>query len=157
MALAYEAFVKLASDHPGVIVEMKDLSVALHYRKRPELAVRLASSVAEIQQGAGLVLQAGNMVFELRTPGADKGDAVRAFMAEPPFVGAIPIYLGDDQTDENAFIAVEALGGFGVLVGEARSTAAGFRLDGVTDAIDWLDSLEPPQPRPLKVAAIAHV
>ncbi len=79
------------------------------------------------------------MVVEIRPPGADKGDAVRAFMTEPDFAGARPVFVGDDLTDEDAFAAAAAMGGAGILVGPARETAARWRLADVAAVIEWLD------------------
>ena len=93
-------------------------------------------------QETGLALQPGSMVLELKTPGADKGVALTAFMAEAPFQGATPIMVGDDLTDEHGFEAAEALGGFGVLVGPERPTAARYLLDDVPAVLDWLDQIE---------------
>ncbi len=74
------------------------------------------------------------MVAELRPAGADKGAALRRLMAEPPFAGARPVFVGDDLTDEHAFEAAAALGGEGVLVGPAApdrgAVAAGRRRRG---------------------------
>ena len=153
----HRAFMTLAADHPGVIVEMKGSSVALHYRARPDLAGALARAVADLHCGAGLILQVGDMVLELMTPGPDKGDALRAFMAEAPFAGARPIFLGDDVTDESAFRAAEALGGFGVRVGPPRPTAARYRLDDVDHALSWLDSLGRGAPEPRQERTAAYV
>lgn len=128
-----------ARRRPGLLVESKSLSVALHFRGSPEEhdgALALARSLAA---GTGLTLQEGHQVVELRTPGPDKGDAVRAFMAEPPFAGARPIFAGDDLTDEAAFAAVQALGGIGVLVGPPRPSKARGTLAGVPAVFDWLD------------------
>jgi trehalose 6-phosphate phosphatase len=80
------------------------------------------------------------MVVELRPAGADKGDAVRAFMSEPVFAGARPVFMGDDLTDEHAFSAVAALGGAGILVGPERETAAKYRLAGVAAVAEWLEA-----------------
>jgi trehalose 6-phosphate phosphatase len=80
----------------------------------------------------------GHMVAELRTPGPDKGDALAAFMAEPPFAGSRPVFIGDDLTDEDAFAAAAAGGGFGVLVGPDRPTAARMRLENVEAVHAWL-------------------
>ena len=113
--------------------------------------------IDDIRLDTGLVLQAGDCVFELRTPGPDKGGAVRAFMSEAPFAGARPLYLGDDLTDESAFRAVAALGGFGVLVGPPRPTAALYRLEDVEDALNWLDGLGPDAATPARPLAVAHV
>lgn len=138
---AVAAFDAFAADRPGVLVEDKELSAGLHYRQAPgasEDAIALATSLA---QATGLALQPGSMVLELKTPGTDKGVAVAAFMAEAPFKGATPIMVGDDLTDEHGFEAAEALGGFGVLVGPERPTAARYRLEDVADVLDWLDEI----------------
>ncbi|CAN5227818.1 trehalose-phosphatase [soil metagenome] len=139
--VATEALKAFQADHPGVIVEEKGVSVGVHYRQAPEArdaALALARSVAA---ETGLSVQPGIMVVELKTPGASKGSAVSAFMAESPFLGATPVMLGDDLTDEDGFEAARALGGFGVLVGPARETAARHRLDGVDAVLDWLDAV----------------
>ena len=81
-------------------------------------------------------------MVELKTPGTDKGTALTAFMAEAPFRGSIPVMLGDDLTDEYGFAAAEALGGFGVLVGPPRGTAARYSLPDVDGVLAWLDSVE---------------
>ena len=81
------------------------------------------------------------MVLELKTPGADKGTAVAAFMQEAPFKGAAPVMLGDDLTDEYGFEAAAALGGYGVLVGPERKTAARYRLNDVDDVLTWLEAV----------------
>jgi trehalose 6-phosphate phosphatase len=78
------------------------------------------------------------MVVEVRAPGPDKGTAVEAFMAEGPFAGHAPIYLGDDLTDEDGFRAAQALGGFGVVVGARRPTSASYALADVEAARAWL-------------------
>jgi trehalose 6-phosphate phosphatase len=80
------------------------------------------------------------MVADLRPPGPDKGDALDAFMSEAPFAGATPIFVGDDLTDEHGFAAAKAAGGYGVLVGAARPTAASAFLADVDAALDWLST-----------------
>lgn len=122
----------------GLLIEPKAAGVALHFRdaRHAEQAVdRFARSLAA---DTGLTLQSGNCVRELRIPGADKGDAVREFMAEPPFRLGRPVVVGDDLTDEHAFCAAAALGGSAILVGQLRPTAAGFRLADVGATLDWL-------------------
>ena len=80
------------------------------------------------------------MVMEIRASGPDKGGAIAAFMAEPPFAGHTPIFLGDDLTDEDGFRAVRRLGGYGVVVGGRRPTDAGYALPGVAEARAWLNA-----------------
>jgi trehalose 6-phosphate phosphatase len=79
------------------------------------------------------------MVAELRPEGYDKGVAVRRLMGEPPFAGARPVFVGDDLTDEDAFLAAASLGGEGVLVGPDRPSAARWRLEGVSEVTAWLE------------------
>jgi trehalose 6-phosphate phosphatase len=135
---AFEAF---AADRPGVIVEDKGVSVGLHYRQAPDEARAAQALAVQLQSETGLTLQPGHMVLELKTPGADKGTAVTAFMQEAPFKGASPVMLGDDLTDEYGFEAAAALGGYGVLVGPERETAARYRLDDVDAVLTWLEAV----------------
>ncbi|ANC54362.1 trehalose-phosphatase [Brevundimonas sp. GW460-12-10-14-LB2] len=141
VAQALGAFEAFAADRPGVIVEDKGVSVGLHYRQAPDEARAAKDIAAELQSETGLTLQPGHMVLELKTPGADKGTAVTAFMQEAPFKGAVPVMLGDDLTDEYGFEAASALGGYGVLVGPERETAARYRLDDVDTVLTWLEAV----------------
>ncbi len=141
VAQALTAFRHFAADRPGVIVEDKTISTGLHYRQSPASADEALILARRLAESTGLMLQPGHMVLELRTPGADKGGAVTAFMAEAPFAGAVPVMLGDDLTDEAGFRAAEALGGFGVLVGPYRSTTARYGLRGVPEVMDWLEAV----------------
>lgn len=125
-------------DQPGVLIEDKRLSIAVHYRRAPELADEVLAVCRDVAARTGLVVQLGRMVVELRTPGADKGDSVRAFMDEAPFVGSAPVFVGDDVTDEDGFSAAADFGGYGVLVGEPRETAARYRLEDVDAVLAWL-------------------
>jgi len=135
---AREQVTSLAEATPGLLVEHKPFGVALHYRQAPEAEERVGAALKELAKRSGLSLQQGKMVIELRPPGADKGDAVRAFMTEPDFAGARPLFVGDDLTDEDAFRAAAELGGGGVLVGPERETAAKWRLSCVSSVAAWL-------------------
>ena len=134
-------FNALVQAHPALLLEDKGLGLVLHYRAAPELAEMANAAALRLVDETGLALQKGDMMAEVRTPGADKGDALKAFMAEPPFEGATPVYIGDDLTDEHAFTAARELGGFGVLVGPERPTAAQHRLDDVEAVLAWLEAL----------------
>jgi trehalose 6-phosphate phosphatase len=136
---AAEACRAFASRDSGLIVEEKGLSVALHFRLAGAHAEAARACARQVAAETGLALQDGDMVEELRTPGASKGDAVRAFMAAPPFKGAQPVFVGDDSTDEDGFRAAQALKGMGVAVGAPRPTSARFRLADVDAALTWLE------------------
>lgn len=138
---AASAFNAFAETRPGVLVEDKGLSVGLHYRGAPEAGEAAETLARRVAAETGLAMQPGSLIFELKTPGADKGSAVAAFMKEAPFAGSTPVMLGDDLTDEYGFRAAEALGGFGVLVGPMRDTAARYRLNDVEAVLDWLEAV----------------
>jgi len=140
MSRATDALRDIAGADPQMLVEDKGLSTTLHYRLAPSRAAQANAAADRLAAETGLLLQKGDMVVELRTPGPNKGDSVRAFMTTPPFAGATPVFLGDDATDEDGFAAAQALGGFGVLVGPARATQARFRLGGVDEALAWLEA-----------------
>lgn len=132
---------ELAHCDRGLLFEDKALSVALHYRNAPSAAEAVIEASERLSQATGLILQLGDMVAELRTPGSDKGAAVTAFLRESPFLDATPVFIGDDLTDEDGFAAAERLGGFGVLVGEPRPTTACYRLAAPRDVARWLQAL----------------
>jgi trehalose 6-phosphate phosphatase len=124
--------------NPGLIVEDKPAGIALHYRQVPDAEAAVRAFMEDLAQRRGFTVQHGAMVAELRPIGATKGDAVRAFMTEPGFAPARPVFVGDDLTDEHAFAAVDALGGVGILVGPERDTAAHYRLESVAAVAAWL-------------------
>lgn len=112
----------------GIAYEDKGYSVALHYRKAPKAAERLRKHIAAGRAafpGTPTELLLGKAMFEVKRPGIDKGAAVRALMSEPPFAGRMPIFAGDDVTDEAVFKVLPALGGRGFGVGRHFENAAG--------------------------------
>jgi trehalose 6-phosphate phosphatase len=127
-----------AAARPGALIEDKGACVTLHYRAAPGIEAEALAFAARVADAWGLLLQRGKMVAELRTPGPDKGDVVRTFLSEPAFAGSVPVFVGDDLTDEHGFEAARAAGGLGVLVGPARPSAAEARLRDVSHALSWL-------------------
>lgn len=128
-----------AQARPGVLLEDKGLSLVLHYRLAPELQEECRREAeAVLAEWPRLRVLAGKMVFEIKPKGYDKGAALKAFMAEPPFAGRRPVFVGDDVTDEYGFRAAAGLDGFGVLVGEGRETAAAYGLADVPACLEWL-------------------
>lgn len=108
----------------GVVIELKSFGLGLHYRLAPRLREAVREWAEECAAEHDLVIQEGDMVWELRLPGADKGDAVRAIMKLPAFAGSHPVYIGDDFTDIAAIAAARALGGHGIAVGDRIADAA---------------------------------
>lgn len=129
-----------AADRPGTIVEDKPLGAALHFRQSPDAAQDALALAQELADRHLLHLQHGKMMVEVRASGGDKGSAIRRLMEQLQFQGTVPVFMGDDLTDEPGFAVSAALGGAGVLIGPARDTAAAYRLDGVDDALTWLQT-----------------
>ena len=122
--LVEQAARKLASQHSGLLVESKRGSLALHYRQAPELEDRCLSAMrGAVEQSPGVTLLQGKMVVEAKPSGATKGGAIEAFLREAPFAGRMPLFVGDDITDEVGFASVQRVGGLGVKVGEGASVA----------------------------------
>ncbi len=130
---------ELSRIRPGVIVEDKPLGAAIHYRLCPSAESECLALADALARKHGLYLQTGKMMVEVRAPGGDKGSAIRQLMSEPGMAGTRPLFLGDDDTDEPGFVAAAELGGAGILVGAARPSAAKYRLEGVSDVIEWLE------------------
>jgi trehalose 6-phosphate phosphatase len=127
---------------PGLLLEDKGLSLALHYRRASRLgayAHQLARSALP-DLGTEFRLQRGKYVIELRPGGKDKGVGVLEFMTEEPFRGRTPVFVGDDVTDEYGFATVNTLGGHSVKVGPGR-TSARWRLRNVQAVEQWLRSI----------------
>lgn len=133
-------FHSIAREQEGVVVETKSYGVALHYRAAPHFADEARSQAAKLASEIGLALQEGKMMVELRTPGDDKGMAVRKLMQGDVMKGRRPIFLGDDVTDEVGFRAARDLGGHAILVGPQRETHADFALPNPAAARAWLAS-----------------
>ena len=128
----------LAKRHPQLLLEDKGAALALHYRRVPELASIVHETLRrEVGEVEGYELQPGKMLLEVRPGGRDKGTAIDDFMAEAPFAGRVPVFVGDDLTDEHGFAAIEKLDGWTVKVGPGP-TVARFRLADCAAVRHWL-------------------
>lgn len=130
---------------PGVGIEDKELTATVHVRGVPEDRVPAVERTvrdtvqAVTADGPAMEVRDGKAIREVR-PAVDwdKGRAVERLVAAAPD-GWLPLYVGDDVTDEDAFEALRERGdGFGVLVGE-RETAADYRLVDRRDVRELLD------------------
>ena len=97
-----------------------------------------AFAEAALPRLPGYRLQHGDHVVELRPAEGDKGAAIRALLEEPPFRGRVPVFAGDDITDESGFAVINARGGISVLVGDRTPSAAHYGLRDPADVLDWL-------------------
>jgi trehalose 6-phosphate phosphatase len=132
----------LASSHAGAILEDKGRALAIHYRRAPDAAEEIRRRVEALVRPSSDELRIihGKMVSEVKPRHADKGSAIRAFMEEVPFTGRLPVFIGDDVTDEDGFAVVNALKGYAILVGDGPSKNAHYGLPGVNEVIEWLET-----------------
>jgi trehalose 6-phosphate phosphatase len=119
---------RLAAAHPGAIMERKALGFTLHYRAVPEAGPAFRDALLALLAGsAAFELLPGHMLWEVRPRGVDKGTAVRALMAQAPFAGRRPVFIGDDVTDEDGMRVTRAMEGAGLRVAPAFGSAGGVR------------------------------
>jgi trehalose 6-phosphate phosphatase len=128
---------------PGLVLEDKGLTLALHFRQSPARRAECRRAVDRaLADGSGaLHVLEGKMVYEIKPAEIDKGKAIAAFLSEPPFAGRVPVFAGDDITDEDGFAMVNRLGGVSIRVGDGAATRAGWRAASVDEFLDWLDRL----------------
>jgi trehalose 6-phosphate phosphatase len=133
----------LAADGTGLTLEDKGGTLALHYRAAPQREPEIHAVVEALHRETASVLRliTGKMVVEFQPRSADKGRALAAFLAEPPFLGRRPVFVGDDTTDEDGFAEIRRHGGIAVRVGPSDGeTAANYRVPSVEAVLAWLAS-----------------
>lgn len=138
IALARPALRAFADRHPGVHLEDKGQTLALHYRGAPraEHAVRALLARVAAQLGGEFHVQEGSQVMELKPLRHTKATAVEAFLGEEPFAGCTPVFVGDDLTDRDGFRVVERNGGISIAVGDR--VRAQCRLEDTSAVRVWL-------------------
>ena len=124
---------------PGALVEDKGLTIALHWRGNPAAAAALrALADVALAELPDYRLQPGDQVLELQPADADKGMAIDALLETRPFRYRLPVFIGDDHTDEHGFEIVLARGGMAVLVGDRQPSIARYRLPDPASVRAWL-------------------
>ncbi|ELZ16140.1 trehalose-phosphatase [Haloterrigena salina JCM 13891] len=132
---------------PNARIENKRLTGTVHYRSVPPamrpIVQRRTHAVVDRFGGDALEVSSGKRILEIgpSIPWG-KGNAVALIAADMP-PGAVPIYIGDDVTDESAFRTVES-DGIGIRVGGDEPSAASYRLDSpdaVARFLEWLESI----------------
>jgi len=145
LAAAADVLTERLASLPGVLIERKRFAITIHYRLAPPGSeAEVAAATEEAATETGLKVTGGKMIRELRPPIPwDKGKAVLWLLEQLDLAGpdVLPLYLGDDATDEDAFRAL-ASRGLGILIEtSARPTAAVFRLDGPAEVRPFLERL----------------
>lgn len=133
----------IAKVAPGILIEDKGYAIALHYRRSPKLERMLHKEVAAIcakLAPAGVKVLCGKAVVEIKSGRFNKGTALRELMAQSPFRGRQPIFVGDDITDDDVFAVLPEFNGIGFSVGKA-SQGAVFTFASPREVRAWLDHL----------------
>jgi trehalose 6-phosphate phosphatase len=130
---------RFAASRPGILVEDKNASVAIHYKRAPHYRDEVEAFTRRIAAGneAMEVLEAV-MAFDVKPRAANKGRAVAWFMRRPPFSGRIPVFVGDDRTDEDGFAAATERAGHAVQVGASRPRVAASHIAEPAGVREWL-------------------
>lgn len=139
--------------YPELGIEHKSHAVAIHYRQCPHLA-QTAQEIADNLQALypELKINAGKYVYELLPQAADKGQAIATFLEYLKLPKVLPIFIGDDQTDESGFTTINQYHGVSIKVG-CEATAARYRLQDVAGVAVFLAALA----QHLSPASAAHV
>jgi trehalose 6-phosphate phosphatase len=137
----------LIADRESFFLEDKGWALALHARfadddKAEEVLAAARSKATEISNSSLFRLLGGHKFLEIGPRLAHKGQAVDYLLNQYPWTGALPVYLGDDDKDEEAFGVIKARGGIGILVApESQKTKADYRLESPQAARHWLETL----------------
>lgn len=131
---------RFAATHPGILVEDKNASVAVHYRKAPQFRDELEAftRAAIATNNEHMEILEAVMAFDVKLRSVDKGRAVAWFMQRPPFIGRVPVFVGDDHTDEYGFAAVSARGGYAIQVGTSRPRVTPWHISAPAELRHWL-------------------
>ena len=140
LKLRLAAIAKLS---PGILLEDKGYSLALHYRLAPHAEKAIYEAVSLIRAdlpNAPIEVLPGKCVCEIKHSGFNKATGVRELMTHEPFKGRRPVFIGDDVTDEAVFGIMPDLGGLAFSVGR-RATGVADHFDEPRDVREWLAHL----------------
>lgn len=141
VAAVRRALAPMVASDPRLILEEKPGAIALHYRRAPEREQECRAAMKAALAGAsGLHMIDGKMVLEAKPDHVNKGYAIRQLMDAKPFAGRIPVFAGDDRTDEDGFEVVNAMKGVTIKIGAGESRAR-YRVASVEAFLVWLGNM----------------
>jgi trehalose 6-phosphate phosphatase len=133
----------IAKLSPGILLEDKGYSLALHYRLAPHAEKAIYAAVSLIRAdlpNAPIEVLPGKCVCEIKHSGFTKASGVRELMTREPFKGRRPFFIGDDVTDESVFAIMPDLDGLAFSVGRRAKGVAG-HFDAPSDVREFLAHL----------------
>jgi trehalose 6-phosphate phosphatase len=140
LASLLPALTAFVAEHPGLLLEDKGRTIAVHYRHAPQYRADIVSFLDSLVGDRSETIETigGHRVFEIKPRAFNKGTAVARLMQAPPFAGRCPVFIGDDRTDEDGFAFVRAQDGHAIRVGLEGSSVAETRIAGPNEARAWL-------------------
>lgn len=136
-------FAAIAKLSPGILLEDKGYSLALHYRLAPQAEQAIYDAVSAIRAdipNAPIEVLPGKFVCEIKPSGFTKATGVVELLTHEPFKGKHPLFMGDDVTDESVFAIMPDLKGLAFSVGRKAQGVNG-HFDRPEDVRQWLASL----------------
>jgi trehalose 6-phosphate phosphatase len=133
----------IAKLSPGILLEDKGYSLALHYRLAPHAEKAIYAAVSLIRAdlpNAPIEVLPGKCVCEIKHAGFTKATGVRELMTHEPFKGRRPFFIGDDVTDESVFAIMPDMDGLAFSVGRRARGVAG-HFDAPADVREFLSHL----------------
>src|ERR1700753_385338 len=133
----------IAKLSPGILLEDKGYSLALHYRLAPQAERAIYEAVSLIRAdlpNAPIEVLPGKFVCEIKPAGFNKASGVRELMTRPPFKGRRPLFIGDDVTDESVFAIMPDYRGLSFSVGR-RAMGVDGHFDTPSDVREFLAGL----------------
>jgi trehalose 6-phosphate phosphatase len=133
----------IAKLSPGILLEDKGYSLALHYRLAPHAEKAIYEAVSLIRAdlpNAPIEVLPGKCVCEIKHSGFNKASGVIELMSHAPFRGRRPIFIGDDVTDESVFAIMPDFGGLSFSVGRRAQGVADY-FDDPSEVREWLARL----------------
>src|SRR4030081_1567518 len=130
----------IAKLSPGILLEDKGYSLALHYRLAPHAEKAIYAAVSLIRAdlpNAPIEVLPGKLVCEIKHSGFTKASGVMELMTHEPFKGRRPLFIGDDVTDESVFAIMPDLKGLAFSVGRRARGVAG-HFDAPSDVRQWV-------------------
>lgn len=138
-----QRFAAIVKAGPGIILEDKGYSVALHYRLAPDKQGAIFDAVNAIRADLppnSIEVLPGKSVVEIKKIGFNKGTGIRQLMAHAPFAGRRPIFVGDDTTDESGFAVMPEFNGIAISVGR-MVPGVSRRFETPSDVRRWLEQI----------------
>ncbi len=131
-----------AGSIPGVVFEDKGTGIALHYRLAPDVEAPLLATLETLvpKYPGQFAIVGGRMVFEILPIGFSKGRALRQLASLPEFANRVPLMIGDDIADVEAFRAAEDMGGYGLKVAGENFSTAEAAFHGPAEVLRWLET-----------------